>query len=361
MVRNDKETSKERPGAPAGKSTTAGPGAPRADKPVPEADESRPGVGETEAKTVGAAEGGGGAAAGAGGNGNGDGPPPPPGNGENGGNGGNGGNGKAQQGNHDEGLFEIKYVKQDDPSAANYGEFFIHVKDTPQPIPDDQREIELSIYETIGIMKLLREQRVFGPMDKSYREFMERLSGVARVGLAAKHVKTRLAAKALEQIRAEIGLRKGAAIKLSYLFRLACWGVGGIAAGGLVVLAASVWPEVFSPVYSYGWLIMGAMVGAWMSIAATRQTVEFDELPNLLGSHFEQFARMLFVALLASAVGLMLELDILTLEVAGINLNEFARDPRVALFLGLVAGIGEKALSARLIDRANEIVARKRS
>lgn len=247
---------------------------------------------------------------------------------------------------------------EEEAENSDLEKFNLKPKDIPDPIPEDQRELNHGIYSTVGVLKLLKEQGVFSNDDHSYREFLGRLLQAAKVGLAADHVKSKLAARALEQIRDEIVLRKGRTIQFRYLTKLLRWVTLGIVIGSLLVLAAS---QGGSGLKGYGWVLMGSMAGAWMSVAATRREIAFEDLPNFLDSDVEPAIRLLFVGLLALALALFLQLELLSISIVNAQLSKFAESAGMALLLGLIAGIGEKAVSVRLIKRASEIVTPTRS
>ena len=263
------------------------------------------------------------------------------------------------------GAFEIRTHDTHRNEVKDKIEFNIKPKEEfPGPIPEEQREINYGVYGTWGVLKLLREQGVFKDEDNSFTEFRGRLLQVAEVGLAAKHVRTHLAAKALDQIREEISLRKGITIKLKYLSRLAGWALLGVAAGAsLVYIAAKGIPGLYSPdpstpgLKGYGWVVIGSMAGAWMSVASTRRKVAFEEMPDFLSSRFEPLIRLIFVGLLAASFALFLQHDLLTLKVSEVDFKNFSSEVGVALLLGLIAGISEKAVSVRIISRAQKALA----
>lgn len=236
-------------------------------------------------------------------------------------------------------------------------EFNIKPKDRPAPIPEEQSEIAHGIYETWGVLKLLREQGVFsGDNDQEvFREFRDRLVQVAQVGLAANNVKTRTAAKALEQIRQGIILRKGVAIKLRYLLQLAIWSLYGILAG-LILIVLSGTGTIPATLAGYGWVLIGAMVGAWMSVASTRRALAFHEIAEYLSSTREPIVRLLFVGFLAMTLALMITYGVITLDMGKASLADFHDKRGVAVLIGLIAGIGEKAVSLRIIERVQKTV-----
>lgn len=242
------------------------------------------------------------------------------------------------------GAFEIE---------GDAGEFNLKPKDVQEEIPEEQRTLNHGIYRTAGVLKLLKEQGVFEKDETSLDEFQTRLLQAAEVGLAAEHVKSKLAATALEQIRDEIVLRKGRTIQFRYLGKLVIWAVLGAALGGIIVAVG----EIAVPgLRGYGWVLIGSMAGAWMSVAASRREIAFEDLPYFLDSKLEPVIRLVFVGLLATAVALFLQLDVMSIEFLQVDFTEFAGNAGVGLLLGIVAGIGERALSVRLVKRAQEVV-----
>lgn len=236
------------------------------------------------------------------------------------------------------------------------GKIRLVVKDMPGPIPEEQREIANGVYHALGVLKQLRDQTLLDPWeddDSAYAEFRDRLCQVARAGLTLEHVETRQAMEALQQIREEVSTRLGRTIKFRYLRNLAAWAAGGIIVG---LIIAGLAQQGFAGLAGYGWVIVGSMIGAWVSVAATRRTIVFEEMPNFLDSKIEPFVRLLFVGFLAATFTLFIDLEVIQLTMAGVNFLTFDTDIRVALLLGVIAGISEKAVSLRVIDRAQKVI-----
>jgi hypothetical protein len=133
---------------------------------------------------------------------------------------------------------------------------------------------------------------------------------------------------------------------------LGLWALAGIGAAIAITFASSLWTDLTG----YGWVIMGSMVGAWLSVAAGRRQVSFDDIPDFLDYGHEPFIRMIFVAVLASVFALFLKLGIVPVTVAGFDLATFPASIGWALAIGVVAGIGERALSIQLIARAQNVL-----
>jgi hypothetical protein len=226
-------------------------------------------------------------------------------------------------------------------------------------IPEDQRKLSHEIYEVRHTLKLLKEKGAFkqgDPPDPVYQEFITRIRQAAQVGCTDPQVHTALAVEALKQIRADIVRRKGRLIIYRYLLVLAGWALAGIVIGaafsGVAFILAALDSE---PALSgYGWVIIGSMAGAWISVAAGRREISFDDIQHYVDFRWEPLIRMLFVGLLASTFALLLELKVFAFSIGEVDFAEFDEHVGRALVLGLFAGIGERALSLKLIERARE-------
>jgi hypothetical protein len=218
------------------------------------------------------------------------------------------------------------------------GEFNIKPKDVADAIPEDQRQVHHDIYRTYNALKLMVEHKVFAVTDLEFENFRDRLLQAAEVGLAADNVKTRDAATAVRDIQADVVMRKGKRLIYSYLSRLGYWALGGSAIAILVHLFV---PAELAAIRSYSLVLSGAMVGAWLSVASTRTSVGLDTI---------------FVALLAIALSLFLQEKLITIKIGDIDLASFTSNSAVALILGLIIGITEKALSLKFFERAKKYV-----
>jgi hypothetical protein len=256
----------------------------------------------------------------------------------------------ADQGTHAAGGLEPAFEFEDNDRTDNFN---LKPRDNRTGlIPEDQRKINHEVYEARNILKLLKQQRAFRRND-AYKEFIDRLLQAAMVGCVARHVDTKLAGEALEQIRADVVRRNGRPIMYRYLMYLAAWALGGVVIGWCVVAGSKAWPGLAG----YGWIIIGSMVGAWISVAAGRWEISFDGIQDFLDVRFEPFIRMLFVGLLTSVFGLFLQLKLIPLKIVEFDLSTFAVDPTWALLIGVIAGIGEKGLSVQVVERARKVLA----
>jgi hypothetical protein len=224
----------------------------------------------------------------------------------------------------------------------------------PDPLPDDQVKISQDVYQAINVLKLLKAKGAFKNDDPTYKEFVTRIIQAARVGCTDADVHPAVATTALKDIRADILSRKGGYVVYRYLRTLALVGVVGIVVGAVLVWAAN---GPVAALAGYGWVVIGSMIGAWISVAVTQgRDVPFDHLQDYVERGVEPCIRMLFVGIFACVFALFLQLKILSLAIGDINFSDFATMIGLALALGVILGVGEKTLSVRLIDRAKDVV-----
>jgi hypothetical protein len=162
----------------------------------------------------------------------------------------------------------------------------------------------------------------------------------------------------LKQIRADIVRRVGTPLAYQYLRILAGWALVGVVLGGIVVIIGG---KALPPIVGYAWVVMGAMVGAWFSVAASRRQIAFETIPGYLGVAWEPFVQMLFVGILAGAFALFLDFSVLSIKIGNLDLADFNKSVGVAILVGFIAGIGERTLSVQLLERAQTILSPSKS
>ncbi|MCK4790913.1 MAG: hypothetical protein KAV87_44665 [Desulfobacteraceae bacterium] len=230
--------------------------------------------------------------------------------------------------------------------------FDLKPRNSPDPIPDDQREIHHDVYEARNVLVLLKKRGRFKDDGASFDEFLKRVLQVANAGCTADNVKTRLAAEACDQIRKDIIRRKGMPILWRYLSILAAWALGGAVLGFVLVLVGP------SDLRNYGWVLVGAMAGTWISVAVGRWSLDLKDLPELVYVQLEPFVRTILVALVAPAFALLIQLKVLSIGIGeAVNLIDFSGSVSVALLLGLIVGISIRGVSTQVVERLRGLIA----
>jgi hypothetical protein len=231
-----------------------------------------------------------------------------------------------------------------------------------RPVPADQAKLSKDVYETKNILKLLHSERRLN--NEPYAEFIHRAEEAATAGLIGPDVETALAADALAQIRVDILRRIGRPLAFRYLGFLALWGVAAALIGLAIAAVGYNWPSDWASVSliqlmgHYGWVLVGAMAGAWFGVAVRRWQIAFEELPGFLDVHYEPLIRMMFVAVVALVFALVLDLGVLNIKLGNIDLAAFGRPPgrrvETALLLGFIAGMSERAVSKQLVEQVGK-------
>ena len=243
------------------------------------------------------------------------------------------------------------------PDVDDDSDFNLRPRDNAASIPDDQMEVNRLVYEARNILILLRDhpafQHAFPNPGGAFGEFIRRVKQAARTGTVNNHVHVDLARSALQQIRDDIMRRAAKPIIYRYLGVLAVWAFVGAVIAGVFIR----WIPASLGVAGYGWIVLGSMVGAWLSAAASRREVTFAGLQDFLDIRFDPPIRMLFVAALAVIIALFLQVELLKIEVAGMNLSAFRDNVAWAIVLGALIGISEQVLSVKVIERARQALA----
>jgi hypothetical protein len=264
------------------------------------------------------------------------------------------------------GAFEFKGEPHPRYDKPNYY-FNLGPKDDVVNIPEDQAKISHDVYEARNILMLLKStwgvRRILertpdtkqAPPDEDRAwnmadEFIIRIKQAAGAGCVRDNVHVSLAAKALEQIREDIVRRVAKPIIYRYLAVLA------LCAAVVVAVAALLagWADAHK-FTNYSYVVIGSMLGAWLSAAATRQQVTFAGLQNFVDVVYDPPIRILFVVVFAIVLTLILQTGLIKIDIKGLDIANIDNVPW-ALVLGAVIGISEQALSVKVIDRVRQII-----
>ncbi|MEM6486813.1 MAG: hypothetical protein AAF677_00860 [Pseudomonadota bacterium] len=183
--------------------------------------------------------------------------------------------------------------------------------------------------------------------DTTFFEFRRRLLSTARAGLVGAEARPEAATQWLRVIRNDLAHRVGRRLKLRYLGRLALSGAWVACFGAALAVVAVAAPGLSG----YGIAILGSVIGCWMAVAASRRKVVFEDLIDYVDVGAEPRVRMVFVAFVAVALCVLFGADVMAVNLGGVELKDFQTDQRIALILGLLAGIAERQVSLRIIEQ----------
>jgi hypothetical protein len=218
-------------------------------------------------------------------------------------------------------------------------------------IPQEQLELRDQCHAALTVV------RIICPDEKRFREYFDHLLGLAQAGLVGDTANPELAMRALEELKQDITAREAGRIKNAYMKKLGFW-----AAIGVVMLAATwgllrwigvgVWPKNLA-VFE-----IGTMLGVWLSFGTRKPTLKFEELHILEDDRLEPVVRIAFAGILAATLALIFYLHVVDVKLGALSTERIADNPWVALLIGILSGVGEKALSTNVSRQAGILLSK---
>ena len=194
-------------------------------------------------------------------------------------------------------------------------------------------------------------------------EYMSRLVTIGRQGLQDGHVE--LANLNLNGFREDFVAQEAGMIKNRYLRSLG-WATG-IAAILCVLVYLSV--EYFTTEGSVWHAVkifliggVGAAIGTWLSFSIRRVTLSFDDLGVIEEDRLDPGVRVMFVFALTIVVFLLFWTGAINLEIGDLKTGELSKPGStlpivaIALLIGVLCGISERALATTISGRAAAFV-----
>jgi hypothetical protein len=189
-------------------------------------------------------------------------------------------------------------------------------------------------------------------------QFLRKLVGIAYAGLEGPH--TTLAKLALNELRAEFTSQQAGRIKNTYVRSL--FAAAAMAAAPLLVLYAFIAKWVGS-----GWwydhkafliAAAGAAVGTWLSFSIRRVDLSFNQLAILEEDLLDPLARIAFVIGLTLTACLLFWTGVMNIQIGELKTNatDFMQKGSIAMLVGVLFGISERALATAISGRAAAFV-----
>lgn len=221
-------------------------------------------------------------------------------------------------------------------------------------VPHEQITLKGDVERTLSALHVL-----YSESPDKFKEAFEKLLSLARVGLVGPKASPSVSIEALASLHREIVDREAGNIKNSYLRHLGLWCLIG-------------WALAFFPFFASHWLrygpvaedaaffllVSGAPVGAWVSFATRKVRLEFFDLIQMEEDRVDPSLRVVFVGLLSLLFGLMLKSGAVDLQLGDFRASGFSENNYSAFLLGVLLGVSEKVLPARVLDHANSLMGR---
>jgi hypothetical protein len=192
----------------------------------------------------------------------------------------------------------------------------------------------------------------------------KKLLSLAQGGLVGPRADPSTAELALRALENDIVAREAGRVKNRYLKSLGKvalpLGIVGLLVAWIgklapVFLAKTDW--YVSPQLSYwGLLVSGFSAGTWVSFAARKTTLRFDELHIPESDRLEPWVRLGFVGIMTALVAVSFHLGAIRVTLGALDTASVFRDGWVAFLIGGLCGFGEQALSASVAAQSMKLL-----
>ncbi len=102
-------------------------------------------------------------------------------------------------------------------------------------------------------------------------------------------------------------------------------------------------------------LAAGACIGTWLSFSLRRTSIGFTDLVLLEPDRVNPTSRLIYVVLLTCILGLLLELGMVPLQIAGVKITP-STGFMVAFLIGILSGISERSLAGFVSGKASSLM-----
>lgn len=214
--------------------------------------------------------------------------------------------------------------------------------------PEDQLRLRDEIDRVMTVLRMLFPKEA----DPRFEEYFRQLLSLAQTGLVGDSAQPELAKRALVTLKNDIIARESGRVKSRYMRNL---GKKAFLIGAISLLAALIlqWLGLqLQPVPNFLLLWTGCMAGVWLSFAARKRILRFEDLHILERDRLEPMVRLIFAGLLTTIFGLLFSTGAVFVKVGGISLADFTHNNQLSLLLGAILGFSEKALPSALSAQA---------
>lgn len=229
----------------------------------------------------------------------------------------------------------------------------IYFQPTKAGCPADQQKLKNEVERTLSAIAIIYP----ASSEAKFNEAFAKLLSLAQVGLVGGN--SSVAKDALSSLQNEIVDREAGRVKNTYMLKLGLWALGFLVVTSLLYFVigrfASCFPASIVAYKNFFVLWAGCMIGAWCSFATRKVALSFFDLPRLEEDMVDPPLRLIFSGLLTFILGLVFTTGFANLIVGTFEGAKLLTDGSVALLLGALSGLAEKALPAAVMQRAQSI------
>jgi hypothetical protein len=220
--------------------------------------------------------------------------------------------------------------------------------------PSEQQTLKNRIERTLSSFRT-----IYATNEPKFNEAFAKLLSLSQVGLVGPKASVAVADAALDSLQSEIVDREAGRVKNDYMVKLGSWALifGSVAVTLYFVLDiyGSCFPKQFYHYRTFFLLWTGCMIGAWCSFASRKVALAFFDLGQLEEDRIDPPLRLIFAGLLTSILGLVFVTGFANLVIGTFEASKMLTNGSVALLLGALSGMAEKALPAAVMQRAQTL------
>jgi hypothetical protein len=186
----------------------------------------------------------------------------------------------------------------------------------------------------------------------SLRNAMLRLVEIARIGLGDPEYGPQVSRVLFEGFKDEIVSKEAEAVKNTYIMQL---GARAFLAASFFFAAQFVIPFSHDIWNYFPLMLCGACIGAWLSFSIRKVDIGFADLAVLESDRLLPTTRVLFILCLTVVLGLFIQASIFSVSLGTLALKP---DSAVmALAIGCMCGLAERALASSVAKRSESVIA----
>lgn len=213
-------------------------------------------------------------------------------------------------------------------------------------IPEEQQELYLNAEKTCNVIKSLENTE-----ESTKKKYFDKLLSLSQVGLVPEYAQTKASKLALEKLQEEIVLVEGKRIKNTYMKTLAidAWILAVIASvsAGLIDVYLQ-----FSIVWNVWAIIMGALIGTWVSFGARKFEICFDDLASLEKDKMNPWIRLIYISVASVIFVLFMNAGLVEIKIGNIDTATAFESLESAFLIGLVCGLVESKIGVNVYKKA---------
>lgn len=212
--------------------------------------------------------------------------------------------------------------------------------------PDNQLQLKSDVEQTLhGLQAIYNDRKV------DYKRFYDALLSLAQCGLVGEYAQPKVASLALVQLRNEVIALEAHKVKNEYLKRL---GLTALALGLPCAILGAIIDGFLGHNFISNFLFVWAscMAGVWVSFAARKITLTFEELETPERDMLRPLLRLLFAGILTLMISMVLISKMVDVTIGGFSSSRLTTDVVVAIIVGSLCGFSELVLPSKLFKQA---------